>query len=1086
LKNSDRDMNFLGRVARYFVSNRQIAFLLILVILTLGLTSVVILPKESLPEIVFPTVIVQTVYTGASTIDVEQLVTDPIEAKLSGISDLDNMTSVSSGSFSVITLSFNENVDVQRKELEVQSLLGEISLPEGASDPSVRIFNTSEFPILTFSVSGPYDLVSLEAIAEEIQNAVERIPNVDEVSLAGGRIKEVQVIINPYKLFQANLSLDDVSNALKGRNLSFPIGEQTIGGLNHNLRVEGTFEDLTNIEEVLVTSLSGQSVFIRDIAEVIEGEKPVKRINRTFFRTETGTDVNESVYGVVTRKKGADVISTSQLIQSTLEEGKGSLYPSDVSISILFDNALNVQRDLSNIQLSAFSGLAMVLLVLFLFIGLKESLVVALTVPLSLLMTLGFLNYIGITLNAFAILGLIVALGLLVDNSIIVMENIDRFYRLGYKPVDAAIYGTNEVGLPILASTLTTVAAFFPLAILPGILGAFVNTIPRTIILALLSSLLISITVTPSIYALLKKLKKSSNQKNFLSTVKGRYLKLIVSLFFVSTLSFLAFYDPLLSLVLPFGVMILFVLLIILKFFLLKDGSLEDSIVTKVYTRFLNMILKNKLRQIGILFLGFILFLGSGVLIPLGILKINFFPQNEPTSISITVDSPSGTTIEDTQKIVETVETALVEESTIKVFNVSIGGQEANFAAIDATLYDKRERIESGFDVLNRVEETLKDIPGAQITVAGSAGGGPPVGKPIVYEFIVEDYAEGILIAEQYKNLLVQQPGVFNAALSLKDGAPDLRIDINKSKASSLGLSVLNVANQVRAGINGIVSTTLKEGQSLVDVRVLYIPPNHDPIVYLENMLLVTPQGVRIPLSEIAQFEISQGISNIQRQNRTRFITLDADLQEGFNARETINALNLAASDIDIPNSVQVKIAGDQEGIQENFANLIQSMILAILLVFIILTIQFKSLAQPFTILTTVPMALIGVFGGLVITGNEFGFYAFMGLVALVGIAVNDAIVLIDFINSQRLEGKSIKDAIIVAGKIRFNPVLATTMTTIGGVLPLAFREVYYAQFSYALVFGLLATTVLTLIFIPIVYNLIEGLKISMFKLGKE
>ena len=1069
-------INWIGKIARYFIKNKQMTFLLMLVIVVLGLSSIAILPKESLPEIVFPRVFVQTIYPGASALNVEQLVTDPLEAKLSSLSDLENMTSESSANVSIIVLSFAEGTDVERKELEIQGILSKIDLPEGVSDPEPNIFKTSELPILAFTVSGPYEISTLEAIAKDIQKNVEKVSGVNQVNLVGGSKREIQVIINPYRLYQSKLTLEDISRSLQSRNLDFPVGEREIGGLNYSLRISGALKELDEIKELMVTGTGGQRVQLRDLATVSWAETESNRNNRTFLRDGEEAKVVDSIYVTVLRKTGADVIGTSENIKKTIIDGKAIIYPEDVTISVIYDNAVNVEKDLGNIQFSAISGLLVVVLVLFLFIGLKESLIVSLTIPLTLLMTLGFLNYFGISLNTFAILGLIVSLGLLVDNSIIVMENMDRLYRLGVSPLKSALVGVNQVAIPVLSSTLTTVAAFFPLAILPGTVGSFINTIPRTIIIALLASLLVSFTITPSLYALVI---TRYHQKNKAAIVPARKRlgKKLIGLVFVAILSFLSFYDPLTSIVIPILALVFFTVLMALKLFVLGGKNLDESGLVKAYKRNLSWLTTKIWRQVAALAVAITVLISTVALIPLGVLKINFFPQNEPTNLTIVVDTPGGTTLKATQEVVSKVEAVLQADDAIETFNVAVGGNERDRAELNATLFEKTNLSPSGFLVLKRIEDQMKTIAGAQIIVSGSSGGGPPVGKPIEYEFTAEDYVEGRNYAQAFREKLAAIPGVINSQLSVKDGAPDLEMTVKANRAASLGLSVAQVASQVRTTLGGQVATAIKSGQDLFDVRLLYQGQNLDPLAAIEALYIVTPQGVRVPLTEIVDFKTTQGISSIQHQQGKRVITLSADLLDGYNAQDITEQIEVATKDLEAPRGVALKVGGDAANIQESFLTLFQSLILAVLLVFIILTVQFKSIAQPFAILLTVPMALIGVFLGLIATGNEFGFYAFMGLVSLVGIAVNDAIVLIDYMNTLRKEGMSLKEALVEAGATRFSPVFSTTLTTIGGVLPLAFREVYYAQFSFSLVFGLLVTTLLTLVYIPILYNLIEQFK---------
>ncbi|MBS7526281.1 efflux RND transporter permease subunit [Fusibacter paucivorans] len=1065
-----RKSHLLSRIAGYFIHHTHMTYLFIILLLVLGISSAYLLPKESLPEIVFPTLMIQTPYPGAGALDVEQLVTDPIETALSGMDEVDEMTSQSSEGLSYVVITFLEGVDIQKKELEADSLLGEVDLPDGAEQPDAVIFKTSELPLMTFSVSGPYRISTLSQIASDIADEVTAMPAVDDVTLSGDVTEEIHVVVDEKKLINSGFTFDQVMNALAGSNVDLPVGTIERGGQVTTVSIDNRITDLEAMKNVIVSGNGGQSVYLGELADIHYDIKSQRLTNRTYFKADNSETAKESVSMTVYRKKGADVIGTSADIKAMIEAGRGRLYPKDVAVEIVYDNAVNVKRDLSNIQLSAGSGLMVVIMVLFLFIGLKESLIVAITMPLSLLLTLGLLSYLGISLNTFAILGLIVALGLLVDNAIIVMENMDRLYRMGYTPYRAALDGVTQVALPILASTLTTVAAFFPLSILPGILGAFVNTIPRTIILTLLSSLLISITVTPSIYLVM--LKRSKRRPAMIDA--GR-IKKMLALAFMMLMSFIAFYDPEGAKWLPIAASAFFGSLMALKLWHLGSTSMDTSRLVKWYEKVLSWFIGSPLRQLSLIGVGIIILVGTAAFIPLGILKVNFFPQSEPSSLTVTVDTPGGMTLDETGVVTAEVERILIEEPAVAVFNTAIGGvAAADTATINVTFYDKSFMTEDGFTVLKRLERAFAAIPDAKIEVTVAAQGGPPSGKPIAIELLANDYEAGKGVADQYVSILREIDGVYNAAVSVTDSGPRTVMKIDPIAANQYGLSVSDIARQLNRALNGAIATTLKEGQTLIDVRVLDEAIHKTDAVNLDTMYVTLQNGTKLPLSAVASYHFEQGVSAIAHQDGERIITVTADVMEGYNASEITNDLDVKISAIQMPDGVKVKLSGEVAQIQDSFKDLMRSMILAVLLVFVILTVQFKSVKQPFAILTTVPMAFIGVFSGLVITGNEFGFYAFMGLIALVGIAVNDAIVLIDFMNGLRREGVSLDEAVVEAGKIRFNPVLATTMTTIGGVLPLAFREVYYAQFSFTLVFGLLVTTVMTLYFIPVTYHLIE------------
>jgi HAE1 family hydrophobic/amphiphilic exporter-1 len=691
-----------------------------------------------------------------------------------------------------------------------------------------------------------------------------------------------------------------------------------------------------------------------------------------------------------------------------------------------------------------------------LFIGIKESLIVSITIPLSLMGTLGLLSVFGITFNTFAILGLIVALGLLVDNSIIVMENIDRLRKKGFSAFEAAYYGTNQVGYPITSSTMTTLAAFFPLAILPGILGDFVSTIPITIMITITVSLFVSIVITPSLASRILKVEKKLPVNNI---VKG-----ILSVAIVALLSGYAFYDPE-NVQLMFVMMAIFTSLMLLKVLFVKE-SLETSTITKKYSSMIQWIVYNKKRSFLVMMIGFAVLVGSFSMFFTGLLKIAFFPQGEPTSITIKVDTVGGTTLEQTDLVVKDIEALLYDNKAVSQFNATIGGNEIDFAVISVDL-----DTDDGFRELEAIERQLRTIPGADITIE-SVVAGPPVGKPVELKVVGDD----LILNESFSNELVDNlrgiEGVYNIESSANQGVPQLLIDIDKNLGLTYGVTSVQIGNQLRGELTGVKATTIRVGSEEIDVILRKDKSLIDNVGEVENLFVATPASNMLTLKSISTIVEKSGVSSILREDGQRLVTITADLREGYNVNDVVDEIKAIYPKAILPDGLTIQYAGDVQGIEQNFGNLFQSMILAVFLVFMILTVQFNSIKQPFIVLTTIPMAVIGVIWGLIATGNEFGFYAFMGLVALVGIAVNDAIVLIDYINYLRKEGYTTREAIKEAGITRFNPVLATTLTTISGVLPLAFKEAYYAQFSFALIFGLMVTTLLTLIFIPTIYNL--------------
>lgn len=1052
LREKDIKINVFGKIASKFINQIQLSVLVILLLIAVGFVGLNSLPKESLPEIVFPSLTIQTLFPGANAEDVEYLVTERIENKVKDFDDINDVSSETSFGVSSITMTFNEGVDIDLKKLEVDNVLNEMSFAEGIFSPRTFIFSTSEIPLMNLAVTGSYSQEQLTLIAKAIADELESVAGVDTVTVSGGVKREIEVVLKELSMMKNAVEFNDLRNALQAQNYTTPIGELDLNGVRYNLRIDERFR---TIEEIKKTKLT-PDISIEDVAFVYDGIAKINTYSRSFV-DGLNDQAQPSIFLSVSRKVGSDVISTTDEIQSIITDEKGLLYPEDINVVISNALADNVQRDLDKIQSSAWSGLIVVIIVLFLFIGIKESLIVSITIPLSLLGTLGLLSVFGITFNTFAILGLIVALGLLVDNSIIVMENIDRLRKKGMTASDAALYGTNQVGYPITSSTMTTLAAFFPLAILPGILGDFVSTIPITIMITISVSLFVSIVITPSLASRILKVEQKIPM--------NKVVKNLLSVAIVALLSAYAFYDPD-NMTLMIVMMLIFSSLMILKVLFASDG-LETSKLTINYSKFIGWVVTKKRRSVLVVFIGFTVLMMSFASFFTGWLKIAFFPKGEPTSLTINVDTVGGSTLQHTDSIVQEVEALLYDNDNVSKFNTTIGGNEIDYARIAVDLYDDSD----GFKVLENIERDLKLIPGAEITIE-SIVAGPPVGKPIEIKIVGNELVDNESYANQLVDSLKSIEGVYNIETSATQGVPQLLIDIDKNLGLTYGVTAVQIGNQLRGELTGIKATTIRTGQEEVDVYIRKDKSVIDNISDVENLYVATPLSNMLTLQSIGEIVEKSGVSNISREDGKRLITITADLRDGYNVNDIVNIIKDEYPTDQLPESLTIQYGGDVEGIQQNFGNLFQSMILAVFLVFMILTIQFNSIKQPFIVLTTIPMAIIGVIWGLVLTGNEFGFYAFMGLVALVGIAVNDAIVLIDYINFLRKEGYTTKDAIEEAGQTRFNPVLATTLTTISGVLPLAFKEAYYAQFSFALIFGLMVTTVLTLIFIPTIYNL--------------
>lgn len=1059
-------LSIIGRITQYFVKQRHLAIMLSLLILILGVLSYSSLPKESLPEIVFPTLIVQTNYIGASALDVENLVTIPIENQLKNMTSVDEFQSKSLGNISIITVFLKEGSDIEKVQSDVQNRITQLSFPEGVANSNISNFTTSEIPLLTFTVSGEMPLSELSMISKQYVDELLSISGVNDVMVNGTIDKEVRVIVSEEKLLTYGINFLTIQQAINSSNISYPIGTVKISNNEYQLSIDESIKTLEDIENINIRIPNNTIVMLKDVADIKEVYEEEQEVSRTY---NSSIGLKQSVTFRIIRENGSDVLSSSNEVKEKLAEISEF---TSTDITILTDLSENVSNDIDSIQDSAFSGLAVVIIVLFLFIGFKESLIAALSIPLSLLITLSVLSFFSITLNTFAILGLIVSLGLLVDNSIIVIENIERWRAIDSNHRMASIQGANEVGLPILASTLTTVAAFFPLAILPGIIGSFINTIPRTIIITLLGSLVVSLTIVPTLYSFIKK-KRTIHP---ILIVSGKLASVVI----VLLLSIFGFYNEDVELYISLPVIIGLTGAMIIKQF--YKSSKNNRKLIDIYQSILSWILEKKRRQGATLLIALIILTMSFGLFQTGALKVSFFPASEPTSAQVTVEYIGSGSLAETSEKITDIEQGLKELPFIDSFTTTVGGNQEDQGVLILNFADDND---NQFDEIALIDAQLKLVPGIVYSVDGASGQGPPIGQPIVIRFESNDMDTMGIVADLYANELKKIAGVINIDVDQGERTTDLLIEVDEKNAALYGLSPILITQQMNIKVGGGKLTTILRNGEEQNVRLLYDQVSFSSLNELASTSIVTPFGQVIPLNLVANTVERERVNEINRQNGSRYVTLTADLSNGSNAIDVINELKSNTLKID-NQDVLVIYEGEIAGVEDSFVSLFISMILAIFLVFAILMIQMKSVIQPFVILMTVPMALFGVIVGLAITGNDFGFYAFMGVVALVGIAVNDAIVLIDFMNKSREKGETLVNAIQSSVSIRFNPVIATTLTTIGGVLPLAFRNVYYEQFAYALIFGLLVTTLLTLLIIPILYHLVEMAKKSLSALFKE
>ncbi|AKL96908.1 cation/multidrug efflux pump [Clostridium aceticum] len=1084
--------NFLGRWSAFFINRYRVTYLLIIIIFFWGITQYSGLQREAQPKVTIPFAVVQTTYIGASPEEVESLVTDPIEKKLEELTDVRRITSGSTFGQSTIFIEFDSGSDIQEKVRETREKILDISdtLPVDVETPRVMDMKTGESPVLVFTLRGNRETLEIQESAEKIKNLIESVEGVTEVALVGDIKREIRVIVDPQKLSVYNISLQDIKNALIQSNVNLPGGDIKLNEIHYNVRTIGRFEKVEELGSVIIKDLGNGKVHLRDIAMIEDGYEDVKKFVRKPVLSEEEPYIENAIAISVKKKESADDIIVKDAILKRLNEHQEGLYPSDMTLELVSDKAHYVASQLGSVTDNAKSGLLLVIVVLFLFIGFKESLIVAFVIPLSIFTAFGLMKVSGMTLNEITMFSLVLAVGMLVDNAIVVMENIDRLRFKGLSSKLAAEVGTNQVAPAIMASTLTTLAAFFPLSLTSGIMGEFIRPIPLTVIFTLTASFFMAITIAPSICAGMIKTHRSHKTKSE-GFKKQNYIKWI-SVVFVFVLSLIAFKDWSQEGVKQYGMLsitmaVVFGFIMFLKQFKFKGGH-EESKVISYYQKCLGWVItttKRKLLFIGMIFLAFIISIG---LIPLGILKVEMFGEEDMPSFYVEISTPQGSNLEETLEIVEEVEKYLFNINEINHF-VSYVGDEGtdiwsdftvegpdmpNKGRIIVELKEEVHRERTSVQIASEIRSHVRKIAGAEIKVI-ELEAGPPTGAPIYLKIKGENLEDLENTARDFAEILKSLEGARDIKTSIGEGMPELQVRVNQAKASTLGLDNMSIALSIRNVIHGIKATTFRENQDEIDVIIRTSKDRLRTVRDIEKIFFYTPRGEAVPFSQVAEIVETESIMNISHEDGKRRIAVSGEIDaERVTAVEVINKFKEEIKDYSMPQGVVLEFGGEMEEMGESFEDMMNNMILAAILVYIILAIQFNSLTQPLIILFTVPMALIGVMPGLLITGNKFGFVAFVGLVALVGIAVNDAIVLVDYINYLRGTGYDTREAILETGKTRFLPVLATTITTAGGILPITLKEAFFAPLGIALISGLCMATLLTLVVVPTMYSILE------------
>ncbi len=1020
------------------IDRRSTVFALMLIILIVGIYSYIVLPRESTPDITVPYVLVVTPYEGVTPADVESLITHPIERKLKGLKDVEEIRSVSAEGSSMITIEFAPDVDIDDALQKVRDKVDQAKrdLPNDLDeDPSILEINLSEFPILMVAVSGDQSETVLKAVGEELEDRIEQISGVLDVVLTGGRERQIRVEFDPDRLYAYRISLSEVISAIQRENVNIPGGSIDIGRGKYLLRIPGEFTDPAEIDNLVLTQREGRAIYFKDVAQIIDAFED--RISYARLNGE------QSVSLAIKKRTGANIIEVADQVFALLETADSYL-PPGVKLSVTFNQAKDIRRMVAELENSIITGLILVVTVLFLFLGLRNSFFVALAIPFSMLLSFAVLQLLGITLNMVVLFSLILALGMLVDNAIVIVENVYRHMQEGKSGPRAAKNAVSEVGWPVISSTTTTLCAFFPLIFWPGIMGEFMKFLPETLIVTLSASLFVALVINPTLCAHFMSLGK----KDLLS--EREPVKIIR--FYAASLEFALRHR----------------LLVVVGAFLLLVG------ISAAYAM-----------------------IGHGV---------ELFPDIEPNQAYVEIKAPEGTNLEAGDRLARRVEDIVADETDLRYVVAEVGtsssdqgGSDAvqsNLSKVSLDFVERKDRAESSDQVLARIRAAVEPISGAEFKVEKQEEG-PPTGPPVSVEISGDEIAVLELLVTEAKNLIKDTAGLVDLKDDFAKAKPEIRIDVDREKASLLGLSTADISEMVKAAISGSKLGVFREGEDEYDIIARMPEARRTSVADIENLLIPAADGSPIPLSTVARVQLGAGYGSIRHIDQKRVVTISANTY-GRNSNEVLAEVQSRLAQLSLPGGYQINYSGEQEEQQKAAAFLSKAFVGAILLIMLVLITQFNSVLQTLIVMTSVILSLTGVFLGLMITVTPFGvIMTGIGVISLAGVVVNNAIVLIDYINQLIRDGMESNAALIRAGTVRFRPVLLTAATTILGLLPMAigvsydFRTLsweiggesadWWGPMAVAVIFGLAFATLLTLIVVPVLYSLAESARIRFW-----
>ncbi|MDD4225125.1 MAG: efflux RND transporter permease subunit [Mariniphaga sp.] len=997
-------------------------------VVVMGLYSLVQIPIDLYPEMDPPFISVMTTYPGANASDIEENITRIIEDALNSVDDLKEITSTSTDNLSIINLEFEWGSNLDEATNNIRDVIDFIInvLPEEAERPQIFKFNTSMMPIVFYAVTAQESYPGLEKLLDEkIVNPLNRIEGIGSIGLMGAPRRVVYVDADPRLLEAYNLTIEQIGNTIAAENMNLPSGNIKMGLLDYQLRIQGEFSTSSRLENLVVGNMVGKPVYIRDVATVRDSIKDLTLDEK--INGKTGMRM------FVMKQSGANTVKIAREVRASIEELQKDL-PPDVKIDLIMDTSDFIKGSINNLSQTLMWALLFIVLVVLFFLGRwRATFIIVLTVPISLIVAFIYLFITGSSINVISLTSLSIAIGMVVDDAIVVLENITRHVERGASPREAAIYATNEVWLAVIITTLVVVAVFFPLSFVGGMTGVIFNQLGWIVTITVVTSTLVAISLTPMLSSKFLRLRPKKEKPG------------------------------------KFG----------------YENTIEKGLgwLDVFYEKTLRWALRHKLFSL-LFALG--IFVGSMFLMKF--IHTDFMPESDESRITAEIELQTGTRVEETMKTTRYIESLIQKKyPEVEVLSASSGADDeggmfslftttgSNMINLMMRLSDIDQRERSVWDIASGLREDIAALPEViNFNVETSDQG--MAGNTIDVEIFGYSFDVTNALAEDVRKMLENLPGAIDVQVSRKEDKPELQFVLDRDKLALHGLTTAQVATNIRNRVSGMIASQYKEEGEEYDIRVRLKEDFRSSITALEELTVVTPAGARIKMKELGEVKEYWSPPNIEHKRRERIVTVSAK-PDRVALGELAVRINAELDKMDFPQEVLLNVGGAYEDQQESFMDLGLLMLLSLILVFIVMASQFESFTMPFVIMFSIPFAFSGVAVALFITGTTLSLVAALGAVLLIGIVVKNGIVLIDFTNLMRDRGLELYEAIAVAGKSRLRPVLMTAATTILGMLPLALStgegSEIWRPMGITVIGGLVFSTVVTMVVVPVIYGLL-------------